>query len=83
MYAILTGTAIRAGYPIDAPELTEIGGSPVCRADREGIEGFWTGQIAWAIGEIPIIAATWRKRYRLMTTPSIPIDVPDIPMPSA
>lgn len=74
----LSGQAIRAGYPIDAPQLTTIGGVTATQADIEGRSFFETWILRESFG-VPIVAAAWRRRYILSQTPTGPIGIPSTP----
>lgn len=79
MAIILEGRAIRAGYPISPPMLTQINGVTPVQANREGEHFFTQGQMANWFG-VPIIGAVWRLRWTLPQVPAGPIGVPPNPM---
>lgn len=79
LWAILSGTALRAGYPITPPALTSINGVPCIPDNREDFEYFESNLVAnW--GGVPIVEAGWQLRYRLPTFPVGPIGVPESPL---
>lgn len=64
----LVGQALRAGYPINPPDLVSIGGVGLVSANRPGREGFRWGVIANCYG-VPVVGAVWRQRYVLPQSP--------------
>lgn len=71
--AILTGKALRAGYPVPTPLLTQVGGVAATPANLEGfgfaskVAGNWSG--------VPLVGAHWRLRYVLAGRPG-PTQIP-------
>jgi hypothetical protein len=79
IYLHLEGRAMRAGYKINAPQLTSIGGANATPYNEPGQQGFRCWQYAQWFG-VPIYAATWSQRYLLDAVPSGDLDVPPNPM---
>lgn len=82
-YVVMHGRALRAGFPIPCPELTEVedmkkGDGLWCvnRTDRG--EGFTTGIVGNAV--VPVFGARWRLRYYLKKVPKGPVAPPRNPI---
>ena len=76
--AFLTGHAVRVGFPIGCPELTDVGGvvpEPASRPDRG--EGFSTTTVGNVTSTIHV--ASWKLRYILPSVPTGPILPPSNP----
>jgi hypothetical protein len=69
-YVTMRGSAVRIGYPINAPELISIGGAPVAKYGTDKIvpeskpSGFKKGS-----EKVSIYKLSWRKSYIITTTP--------------
>lgn len=68
VYAIFEGFALRAGYPIAIPGLTEVGGFKAIPANRDGYE-FAKQDIADNWHGVEIHRAHWRLRYLVAGVP--------------
>jgi hypothetical protein len=77
-YLYLEGDAIRVGYQIDEPMLTQFGGVTVTPANTEA-EYFATKQVGWLFG-CPVTRAKWRRRW-LCSAPPKGTNIPVIRMP--
>lgn len=70
-YVTMRGSAVRIGYPINAPELISIGGAPVAKYGTDRIvpeskpSGFKKGS-----EKVSIYKLSWRKSYIITTTPA-------------
>lgn len=78
-YVILEGFALRAGYLITAPWLTNVQGIPVVPKNREDVEYFKAGVVANFFG-VPIVRAKWRLRYLVTQTLPNNVGVPPNPL---
>ncbi len=69
-YCWLVGAAIRAGYPVDVPDLASVGENAAvraCRLDRgEGVRH----KTETALFGIPVYSASWNIRYLLSGRPT-------------
>lgn len=70
----LRGYAVRAGYPINPPQLVSVGGQPAVPAN-DGTGYFRTTKAAVSI--VPIYAAVWAFRYLLPDAPAGAVAPPD------
>ena len=78
IYIVLTGSCVRAGFPIPTPVVTSINGSTPILCNREGMgEGFKQAVVGTVGNGIPIYAATWRNRYVLTD-----VNDGDLPVPA-
>lgn len=78
-YIIMTGSAIRAGFPIPCPALLEVEGvKPVLDLPGTPDYGF-SSQVIRKQGNVPIMGATWKLRYFLPKVPTGEVKAPGIP----
>lgn len=69
-YVFLRGYGVRAGYPVEIPDLVSVGNAAVtraCRVDRG--EGVWHWLMATWFG-VPVYAARWNIRYLVAGRPT-------------
>jgi hypothetical protein len=67
-YAVLTGRAVRAGYPIQPPNLVKCGGAiAIPMNDPDKGDGFVTA-ITGHVG-VPLYSAAWQLRFVLTSPP--------------
>lgn len=77
LYVYLIGHALRAGFPIPVPRLTDVNGVEPVLVTREGMgEGFTTWIVGNGAGVTPIYGAKWCLRYVLPRVPTGEIPVP-------
>ncbi len=78
-YAVMTGMALRAAYPIAPPALISVGGVP---AVLHNLESKGDGYRTFLMGDAsyPIYGAVWQLRYVLPMPPNSPILPPANPM---
>lgn len=82
VYLILTGRAMRVGFPIPEPKLERVNGVDVIPANRtDRGEGFKTW-LVYQTALTGVYAAEWRLRYLLTDDldPKIPLPTPPNPM---
>jgi hypothetical protein len=78
-HVMMSGNAVRAGYPILPPALLSVGNqSPVLINDEAAGHGYRQGLVANWLG-VPIYAARWRFRYGLPGVPLGQIALPPNP----
>lgn len=71
-YVYMTGHALRVGFPIPCPELTDVEGVKPIKDNRLDMgEGFTCAKVGNAA--VPIFGAKWNLRYFLPTVPKAPI----------
>lgn len=79
IYVVLEGRAMRAGYPIDPPQLVAVAGVPVVPVNVPGRNGF----VHWIAANygVPVVVAYWCLRYAVKQIPSERFGVPPNPIP--
>lgn len=65
----LEGSAVRVGYPIPMPTLTNVGGVTPIPANRLDMGEGFTQSIIGSVNGIPIFGARWRLRFVLPEMP--------------
>lgn len=78
VYVYLRGRAVRAGYEVPVPRLTDIDGQEPVPANRLDCGEGYTSSVVFAAGGVPLYKARWNLRYLL---PAVPNRLPVPPNP--
>lgn len=79
VYVYMTGYAMRVGFPIPCPELTDVEGEIPVKDNRlDRGEGFVCAIVANAA--VPVYGARWNLRYSISKIPARPITPPANPL---
>ncbi len=75
----MAGFALRAGWLVLCPVMTDVGGVTPVLVNRSPDEGFRHGIVADPGFGIPIYGASWKLTYVLPTVPRGAVEVPPNP----
>ncbi len=83
VYVFLTGSALRIGYPVPVPTLSDVNGAPLVVANRtDRGEGFAQKIVSSSgFSGVPVYGAWWRIRYVLPVPPSVTLALAVPPNP--
>lgn len=80
LYVYLQGEALRAGYPIPVPAITNINGVAPVNMSRPDMGEYFTQGIVGTGGTVPIYGAMWCLRYAIDEPSAGAIPIPPNPL---